>query len=73
MTDEEKMEIAYARWKNLHDHENYLRNKILETNGILSVDEVQSYQDELKEVCLQSEAVSIIHEALRMSLQNIVE
>jgi hypothetical protein len=72
MTNEEKLEIAYGRWKNLHDRENALMNKILETNGILSVDQVQLYQDELKDVFLQAEAISLVHQALTQSIHNAI-
>jgi hypothetical protein len=64
MTNEEKAKIAYDRWKIIHDQENALINKILESNGVLDVDEVQLYQDELKDLLLQSEAISLVHQAL---------
>jgi hypothetical protein len=64
MTNEEKAKIVYDRWKIIHDQENALMNKILESNGVLDVDEVQLYQDELKDLFLQSEAISLVHQAL---------
>jgi hypothetical protein len=70
LTNEEKAEIVYNRWKALHDHENFLMNKILETNGIISVNEVQLYQDELKDTFIQSEAISLIHQELIKSIEN---
>jgi hypothetical protein len=70
MTNEEKAQIVYDRWKTLHDRENALMNKILETNGILSVDEVQLYQNDLVDLFLQSEAISLVHESLTQSMHN---
>ena len=69
MTNDEKIAIAYNRWKILHEHENVLRNNILQNNGILNKDQVQIYYNELNEVCLQSEAISIVHEELVKSLK----